>query len=76
MTTTDEAATVRRELDSAKLAQHDAQALLKVADGELENCKLKVCDLETSVTLKQRELEHQEDLLKKQEATVQQLFEA
>ena len=76
VTAAEEAANVRRELDSVTLAYRDTQALLKVAGGELKGYKLKVCDLETGVASKQRELERQEALLKKQDATVQQLSEA
>lgn len=74
--TTKEVATTCGELEGAKHARSEAQALLEVAGGQLESYKLKICDLETSVALKEQELKRRADLLEKQEAMVQHLSEA
>lgn len=72
----DEVASIRRELEVAKLARNEALATIKIADDELNNYKSKFCDLEANVASKGREIVRQGDLLKKQEATVQQLSQA
>lgn len=52
MSAAEEAVETRRELEAVMQAHSEAQSLIEVANGELQNYKLKICNLEAGISLK------------------------